>query len=229
MECLKSTRDLSVLIDGFETGDQQREMVQHVKTCSKCADAAEQYRALRQAMRTLPARVPSSQLQTELRVLASRERERRLSRISWTHLFDTWRERIALSLQNMMRPLALPVAGGILSAGVLFSAVLPDLFLRIQDITNDVPTALLTQAVIKDVAPMGIAEDEIVVDCSVDDQGHMTDYHVIRGKNLLTEDTRRSLENKLIFTQFTPATQFGQPTPGKIRVFFRTTRIEVRG
>jgi hypothetical protein len=230
MECSKSARNLSAYIDGFGTVDQQREIAQHLRVCSECAQVAEQFRSQRQAMKALPARIPPPLLDTRLRVLASRERQRRQSRLSVAHAFNAWRERTSFSLRNLMRPLALPVAGGIFSAAVLFSTILPDLVWRIQNTTADVPTALLTQAVIKDAAPMGIAEDEIVVDCSVDDHGHMTDYRVIRGKNLLTdEEMRRSLENKLMFTTFTPATQFGQPTAGTVRVFFQTTKVVVRG
>ena len=34
-----------------------------------------------------------------------------------------------------------------------------------------------------------------------------------------TTRVRRSLENMLLFTEFTPATAFGQPTAGKIRLY----------
>jgi hypothetical protein len=35
--------------------------------------------------------------------------------------------------------------------------------------------------------------------------------------------------NSLLFTQFQPATTFGQPTSGWVRVTFRRTQLEVRG
>jgi hypothetical protein len=33
----------------------------------------------------------------------------------------------------------------------------------------------------------------------------------------------------LLFTEFTPATSFGQPMSSKTRLWFRTSRIDVKG
>jgi hypothetical protein len=40
---------------------------------------------------------------------------------------------------------------------------------------------------------------------------------------------RRSLENALLFTQFTPGTMFGQPASARVRITLRRSEIEVRG
>jgi hypothetical protein len=56
-------------------------------------------------LRSLRPRVPPSGLTTSLRVLASRERQRRLG--------ADWPGRLRLFAANLMRPLALPLAGGV--------------------------------------------------------------------------------------------------------------------
>ena len=40
---------------------------------------------------------------------------------------------------------------------------------------------------------------------------------------------RRNIESSLLFTKFTPATTFGQPMSGKIRLSFRNSSINVKG
>jgi hypothetical protein len=177
-----------------------------------------------QVLRNLPARMPPSGLRTSLRVLASRERQRLLSR-----QID-WRDRLNLFFTNLMRPLALPLAGGVFSTVALFSMCLTPMYpMRIDD-SSDVPTGLTTEAAVKLTAPISGSCGEVVVDVIVDEAGRMVDYKIVGGYNLLiTEQVRRSLENRLIFTEFKPVTQFGQPTSGKLRVYFRNSEIDVKG
>jgi len=40
---------------------------------------------------------------------------------------------------------------------------------------------------------------------------------------------RHSIENSLLFTEFWPATNFGRPIAGTIRISFRSSHIDVRG
>jgi hypothetical protein len=35
--------------------------------------------------------------------------------------------------------------------------------------------------------------------------------------------------NMILFTSFTPATAFGQPTPGKLLLSFRRSKVVVKG
>jgi hypothetical protein len=58
----------------------------------------------------------------------------------------------------------------------------------------------------------------------------MIDYTVLSGAGALANTTtRRRLEAALLFTEFTPATAFGQPMAGKLRLSLRNSRIDVRG
>lgn len=182
--------------------------------------------ALLCALRDLPARVPPPGLRTSLRVLASRERQRLLGRQGGV----AWRDRFSLFASNLMRPLALPFAGGVFSTVVLFSMWLVPTYPLRGDSTFDVPTILTTEATVKGTAPIGAGGGDVVVDVTIDGQGRMVDYTVVSGRNALnSEALRRNLENMLLFTVFTPATAFGQPTSGKMRLSLRTSHIDVKG
>jgi hypothetical protein len=184
--------------------------------------------AINRALRSLPVREPQPDLWTSLRVVASRERQRRVSTRSLT---ATWRDRFELFSDNFLRSIALPVAGGVASAVILFSmCVVPAYPLRAAHATADVPTVLTTQVAVKGMAPFFGGGDDVVVDVTVDEQGRMIDYAVVAGASALANASlRRRLENVLLFTEFTPATSFGQPMSSRTRLWFRTSRIDVKG
>lgn len=180
---------------------------------------------LSRALRSLPVRVPPPGLRTSLRVLASRERQRILN-----HRTFAWYDRVRLFAHDLMRPLALPFAGGVFSTVVLFSMWLVPTYPVRGDSTFDVPTVLTTEATVKGTAPIGTGGSDVVVDVIVDGQGRMVDYTIVSGPSLLkNEALRRSVENTLLFTEFTPATTFGYPMAGKMRLFLHSSHIDVKG
>jgi len=188
-----------------------------------------------QALRELPQRVPPAGLATSLRVLASRERQRLLSRRSLlgrgtcSQAFSAWQDRARLYATNLMRPLALPFAGGVFSAAVLFSLLVSSYPVRGNN-AFDVPTALSTNPLVSRTAPFGNTSEDVVVDVIVDGQGRMIDYAIVGGPEGLKKDLlRRSIENTLLFTEFLPATSFGQAVSGKVRLVLHSSQVEVKG
>jgi hypothetical protein len=231
MECWKTTRALAAWLDDVGTEEERREIQLHLAECAGCAEIARQYQCLRRELNSLPTRAPSEHLKTVLKVTASKEQARRVTHITYAKAFAAWKERMAFSVRTLMQPLALPITGGLLSALILFTALVPDFTVGAHSASRDVPTILFTEASVKDMMPIGIDQDsELVIELTVDEYGRMTDYEIVRGNNLLhDEQLRRAFENALLAAQFTPATAFGQPTSGKIRVSFRTSVIEVKG
>lgn len=175
-------------------------------------------------LRELPARTPPAGLRTSLRVIASRERQRLLSRQI------NWRDRLDLLFRNLMRPLALPLAGGVFSTVALFSTCLLPMYPLRGDASSDIPTVLTTAAAVKQIAPLAGGCGDGVVDVKIDEAGRMVDYKIVSGfSGLTTEQVRRSLDNQLIFTEFTPVTQFGQPMASTLRIYFRNSEVDVKG
>jgi hypothetical protein len=190
-----------------------------------------EFRTMRRSMRALTKRKPTSRVSSQLFVLASRASARRRRQLSLAHAISAWYSDLKLGIHNLMRPLALPVAGGLLSTAILFSMLVPDLAHEVHPVKNDIETSVFTQATVKEISPIsGVNNDDITVDLVVDEYGRMLEYRVVSGQNLLRDESiRRRLENNLMYGQFNPATQFGQPVAGKLRISFRSSTIDIKG
>jgi len=186
--------------------------------------------AIGESLRSLSPKVPPAELRTSLRVIASRERQRRLEHRNFATVLRTWRENAQLFLDNAVMSLALPFAGGVFSTVVLFSMFVVPAYPLLSNSDVDVPTVLNTPVAVKSIAPFSVGDTDVVVDVTVDEQGRMTDYAIVAGASVLANpQMRRRLENALVFSNFTPATTFGQPMISKMRLWFHSSRIDVRG
>jgi hypothetical protein len=184
---------------------------------------------LRMLLRTMPVRVPPRELETSLRIIASRESQRRRTHASWATRWAAAREDLRVWANNLMRPLAIPTAGGFVSALMLFGVLAASLAAPPVTRANDVPTVLYTEPSVKNFLPIGFEGDgDLVVEITVDENGKLVDYSI---PNMDDKDHRMdpSIENQILFTQFTPATRLGQPMAGKVRITFRSSRIDVKG
>jgi hypothetical protein len=185
--------------------------------------------SLGETLRSLSVKVPPAELRTSLRVIASRERQRRVEHRSFAAMWNTWRENAHLFLNNVVMSLALPFAGGVFSTVALFSMFVPA-YPLLSNSAGDVPTVLNTPVAVKSIAPFSVGDTDVVVDVTVDEQGRMLDYGIVAGASVLANpQMRRRLENALVFSNFTPATTFGQPMVSKMRLWFHSSRIDVRG
>ena len=183
-----------------------------------------------ECLRSLSVKVPPAGLRTSLRVIASRERQRRLEHRNFATMWHTWRENAQLFLDNAVMSLALPFAGGVFSTVVLFSMFVVPVYPLLSNSDRDVPTILNTPVALKSMAPFSVGDTDVVVDVTVDEQGRMLDYAIVAGGSVLANpQMRRRLENALVFSNFTPATTFGQPMMSKMRLWFHSSRIDVRG
>lgn len=186
---------------------------------------------LRRRLRLLPQRQVSDDLSMRLKVLASKESVRRRSRASWGQVWRTSVADLRLWTNNLMRPLAIPTAGGFVSALFLFGVLAPSLAPsggRLTAGQPDVPTVLYTEASVRTFIPLGFHQEALLVEVTIDGDGRVIDYSLPNGlpKN---HPIPRNIENYLLFTQFTPVTNFGQPVKAKVRISFQSSRIEVRG
>ncbi|MCL6507651.1 MAG: zf-HC2 domain-containing protein [Bryobacteraceae bacterium] len=231
MKCREVHNALSSLADNRLGGPERERVTDHLSRCPECRSEWEQLNRVRWMLRSLPVWAPPASLVYSLRVLASRERARRVTGgglPGWATLLG---RRLRLWSDNILRPAALPVAGGVLSALLLF-AVLAPVFTRPDSVVrNDVPIWLSSEASFHSMGPYGLANaGEIVLDLMVDPQGRIVDYSAAGGDNWIRDvRARRSLENALLFTQFTPGTMFGQPASARVRITLRRSEIEVRG
>lgn len=182
---------------------------------------------LGRALRSLPARIPPVGLTTSLRVIASRERKRFLERRTWSGALTTWYQNMSARTGQMVRTIALPVAGGLVSAVVLFSTWLVPTYPVLANSGSDVPTMLNTEATVQQTAATGLISGD-AVDVTINDQGRVVDISFVGGPGAQPSSLHRheTLENLLLFTRFSPATEFGHPMPSKIRLYF--SQVDVK-
>lgn len=225
MNCDKVRKTLSAFLDRSLARTPFDTISQHLAHCRDCSSSAEELNELHSALRSLPVVAPPGRLRTELQVLASRERMRQLSRGTVAALFTFWAAEMRLLFDNLMRPIAIPLAGGLASAVFLFSMLQPTL--QFPHLThNDVPSGIQSNASFDVLPPFEFAEDNVVVQLTVDDQGKVVDYAI---PNNVNSKLRNDIANLILFTEFRPATAFGVPVAGKVLVSFRRDKIVVRG
>lgn len=201
----------------------------HLQGCSACSADIERTFEVQQAVRALPRKRVHPSMTIALRVLASKERVRQAKLRNMTSMVAAFHNEASLWFNNLMRPLAIPMAGGVMAATLVFSMIVGSYPLRGDSISEDVPTRMYTEAVFKGMVPLDFSAYEVVVDLVIDGQGRVLDYKIAGGD--LENDIKvyRSLNNMLLFTEFRPATSFGQPVSAKLRLSFRRGHIEVRG
>lgn len=224
MNCRK-VRRRALADDQAGIPQHEREQIfAHLDGCASCAREFAERKMLRAELRALPPKTPPPGLEMRLRVAASQHLQRQ-SRGWLARAFD----RFALNFEDLMRPLAVPLAGGLASTIFLFAMLVPSLEVRIP-FAHDVPIGLTTEATLKNVAPIGFESGDAVVDVTVDDQGRMLEYSIVSDRS--REDNAsfcQSIANYLLFTTFTPPTAFGQPVGGTIRLNFRSSYVNVKG
>ncbi len=201
---------------------------EHMRRCSRCSDFAVRSQHQRRALRSLPTRHVPVHLAVNLRVMASKELARRAVRMDLATRMDAWRGKMGLWLNNLWQPLAIPAAGGLASAFLLFAVLIPA-FAPQGPATADVPTALYQSAEVYGLSPFGGNFDDVTLDVRVDMNGRVIDYAVPAGHALKNPELRKAVENSLLFMSFKPASFFGQPASDTIRITLRRSRIEVKG
>jgi hypothetical protein len=172
------------------------------------------------------APVPEA-LTAKLRVLASHEREHQLARISVRERLRRLVSTVNLAFDNLARPVALPLTGGLVSALLLFGLMMPRLsfshptggqefstFPTGRIVTNPYGQVADADDDFPRIEPVNSAPSEFlnVVDLTIDENGKIVDWKVVRGE--ITPD----MKSVIIFSSFEPATNMGIATSGKIRM-----------
>jgi hypothetical protein len=235
MECMTSKKNVSAYIDGVLPDEDRRAMRSHVDGCRDCSTAVEKQDKVQRMLRALPRHAPPQDLTVRLRVTASQERTRR-QLTAW----QRWRDQGRLLVKNMMKPIAVPAVGGFCSAVFLFCSLVPSFtFYQTPDAPESsfgmvagmfaVPVAISSGPTVKNLAPIGFFDGDAVVDLRIDAGGRIVNFSIVGADGTGSDQLRRSIENNLLFTTFVPATAFGKPIAGTLRLTFRSSRIEVRG
>jgi hypothetical protein len=211
-------------------GASERESVTiHLGNCRECSLHRAEVRSLRTGLRNLPEKNVSALLSIRLKVVASRERSRLLLRRDLAARLGDLRLNAKLLFDNLLRPLAVPAAGGILASFFCIAMILDTLHFH-PEWQPDIPVSLFTQVTIEGMSPFSVDGPDVTMQLTVDANGAVSDFELPPdGKNAhrASPQEMREIGNMVLFSTFTPATSFGQRVPGKIVVGSR--HINIRG
>lgn len=230
MSCENVQERISLLLDCNLPAAEREYVLAHLDACGKCGERFESMQSMRASLRDMAQpRVPAT-LATQLRVLASHERARRIGRKNLSTRVARWVTATRLAFDNMMRPFAVPVTGGLVSSLVMFSLLVPSLSFP-HNHSYEPPLAVAETDVQwgdPDGKIVGATADharllpgsaviygnEVSLTLLIDERGRVQDYYLSGGE--LTEE----MTSLILLSQFTPATVNGQPTWGLKQVVF---------
>ena len=229
MSCENVQELISSLIDGKMPAIEREKVLAHTGACRQCGTRLSALQAQRAIMRKMAQPPIPADLTARLKVLASHERQRQLARVSISERLRRIASSIDLAFDNMMRPVALPFTGGLLSTLLLFALIMPSLSFSHTNGGYDFSTVPQGSLVAnpwnegaKDdnsvdfpifASPDQPKSDYInIVNLSIDQSGRVADWSIVRGQ--LTDE----MKDIIMFSRFEPATTFGVPTSGTIQV-----------
>jgi len=228
MSCDNVQELISLLLDGKLPESGRENVLAHTRVCRECSTRLESLQTQRAIMRKMAQAPVPEALAARLRVMASHERERQLVRVSVRERVRRLAANINLVFDNLMRPVALPLAGGLLSTLLLFGLMMPSLSFRHQAGGYDFSTvprgSIVTnpwdQGADDDAADFPVfaspeqpKSDYVnIVNFTIDESGKVVDWSVVRGQ--ITDE----MKSIIVLGRFEPATTFGVPTSGTIQV-----------
>ena len=244
MSCDNVQERVSTFLDRELPVAERENVLAHIDSCRDCSKYLKDQQEVRTMLRGLkPIPVPAD-LTARLRVAASHDRQRRLAQATLGSRWHSIRDRLQLALDNMMRPLALPFAGGVVSSIMMFGMLVPSLTFHHAfadqvlfthpdgEVVMMTPNGMYSSAPESENAPriqrpdLAPPETANVVDLDVDVRGRVSSWSLVQGE--LTPD----LVTIILIGHFNPATNMGVPIPSKVRAFqlrnVQTPPIRVR-
>lgn len=212
--CHHAIRSSTSYVDGRLRADERLGVAAHLSECEACASHFEEVGLLRTALQSLRTPVAPSRLTTALRVIASRERTSVVQTHGsrWSGVWDRWKFRF----DDIMRPLAIPATGGVLSSMLLFAT----LVLTIGTTTRVVVSYEVPLNEETTLVPVELNSHAVFVNMSVDSSGRLADFAM----NDPTCNVRTGLQGqRASITVPAFATVFGltQPVSGDIQIRFQ--------
>ena len=226
MKCSDARPLLPLFIDTALTGKQMQAIAAHMEDCAECRLEVRGLTTSQQLLSSLARPQAPRELALKLRTAVNQEiARRRRPRF----------EGVCTRLRDMCEAFMVPATAAFVTTVLLFGLLLQVLVPVPLKGANDVPTKLYTPPVLTS-SPFALTmghgvsnsgnSKSIVVEADIDAKGRVQDYRILSAP----EDVREmllELKNLLIFTVFTPATSFGQPTNGRVILSF--SKINVKG
>lgn len=240
MKCTTVRKNLAGYLDdaliGEERVSKRAAIREHLELCSGCREELQRFRKLGVLLSRMPKNVPPADLAIRIKVAAAQAQQSK----DWATRWRNFRDHAGIVLENVFRPLTVPATGGFIAAILIFVVALQMILpgITVRAVENDVPINLMHEAKLISLSeyPESWAPEKhetelslphgLLVDVTVDAQGHMTEYQILSGPTSL--ELRRQLDQMLLFSRFSPMMFFGRPTAGG-HVVLSFSAVRVRG
>jgi hypothetical protein len=216
ISCHSAKGRSSAYVDGRLRLDERQCVADHLTDCQSCALYFEEITSIRRALRGLPPKQIPRRLQTSLQVIASRE-QAEVARSRGSRLQALW-TRWKFRMGELMRPLALPATGGLLSSVLLFGTFILTIGTTTQIASYEVPLATVS-GVQPNLLPVELRSHLVILNMSFDGSGRITDYAMADPACQFTAGLQTHPAS-ITFPSF--STVFGgtQPISGDIQIKF---------
>jgi Putative zinc-finger len=204
-------------------------VARHLQDCRECDLHRAEVRSLRTGLKSFREKSVSSLLSTRLKVIASKERSRLLLRRDLAARLKDLRSTAALAFDHLLRPFAVPAAGGILASFFCITMIVDTLHFH-PEWQPDIPVVgMFTQASIDGMSPFSVDGPDVTLQVTVDATGAVSDFEVPpdgKTNQNASPAEMKEIGNMVLFSTFTPATSFGQHVSGKVIVGSRHINIK---
>jgi hypothetical protein len=231
MNCRQAERHLPGYLDGGNSPANHASLREHLASCADCQLQLERYRRLSICLANVHAAVPPPDLALRIRIRAARHVT------PAARLRKVW-STASLTFENILKPLAVPATGGILTALLVFVLVAHNILVGVPMgiVPNDLPLNLVQPARLESLAPFplpgssGNAGDSgsvpLLLEATLNAQGQVVSYRILAGPH--DQAVQRQIDQVMMFSHFRPETSFGRPQAGG-RVLLSFSEVRVHG
>jgi len=205
----------------------------HIAGCGPCRLELSRYQKLQQLLAKTERVAPPNALGVGIRLALARAREASKPSHWLRRLYD----RADMMRQNILAPLAVPAAGGLVSAIMVFTMVLPSYaggpLRNLMGVIDEMPAMSFQPARLETLAGFSVSglgdsasKAGVVVEATVGVDGDVVDYRILAGPD--NAAVRRSLDQILLMSRFHPEVSFGRRIAGG-RVIMSFSSVDVKG
>lgn len=232
MNCRQAERHLPGYLDGAISSRQHELVRAHLAACQDCFAQLERYRRLAICLANVAPSAPPADLAVRIRVGAAR------SGAPWADLRRLW-SRVVVSFEDILKPIAVPATGGILTALVAFVLVVQNILVGVPMtgiVPNDLPLNLVQPARLESLAPFPVPgvvstsgqsdSGSLLLEATLNAEGQVVSYKILAGPT--DSAVQRQIDQVMLFSRFRPQLSFGRPQDGG-RVLLSFSEVRVRG
>jgi anti-sigma factor RsiW len=230
MNCAQAKRYMPGYLDGAISASSHAGIRAHVAECRECFSELQSYNDLSHCLASVGPVAPPSDLAVRIRLQASRAQVRvSVAQRIWS--------RVAFTFDNILRPIAVPATGGVLTALVAFVLIVQNILVGIPMggiVPNDIAMNIVQPARLESLADFQmpgmiagpVSSGALTIDATLNTEGQVVSYTILAGPN--DTATHHQLDQVMMFSRFTPGSSFGYPTSGS-HIMISFSEVRVRG